>query len=121
MTEFAVPRGPVLCAYWEKARFSMIFGQWLITGAAGLVVATGTIGTAENLAMGLTDRQITDQVIQQIAVDDPTAATAVLVTTRNRVVTLSGGRLTPGDILAVTHAASDAHGVRGVDSHLTLT
>jgi osmotically-inducible protein OsmY len=96
----------------------MIVTQWIIAGSAGLVVSAGSVGTAENLAARMTDREVTEQVIARIAASDPSIASSIGVSTRAGVVTLTGPKLTPGDVLVVTRDADDTRGVVRVENRL---
>lgn len=98
----------------------MICSHWVLTGIAGLVVSAGSIVTGESVATKLTDGEITEGVMQRIAADDPSVASNILVSTHDGVVTLTGRKLTLGDILAVMRDATDAQGVVRVQSQLTL-
>jgi|HubBroStandDraft_2_1064218.scaffolds.fasta_scaffold1036580_1 osmotically-inducible protein OsmY len=98
----------------------MICSQWVLTSIAGLVVSVGSVATDENVATKLTDGEITAEVNQKIAMDDPSVASRILVSTHDGVVTLIGRKLSLGDMLAVTRDANDVQGVVRVDSRLTL-
>jgi len=98
----------------------MICTQWIIAGAAGVVISAGSVGTAENLARKLADAEITEQVMHKVATNDPSVASRVVISTHAGVVTLSGGKMTPGDILLMTRDATETAGVVRVEDRLTL-
>jgi osmotically-inducible protein OsmY len=64
------------------------------------------------------DRQITEQVKQKLAMNDPTVAPHIVVTTRDGVVTLMGTEVPKGEILNAMHDAESVNGVVRVDNRL---
>ena len=88
--------------------------------AAGLLVSTSLLAHAEDPGTKLTDEQITEQVKQKLAMDDPAVLPGLLVTTRDGVVTLKGKSMTTGGILDAVHDAQRVDGVVRVDNQLKL-
>jgi osmotically-inducible protein OsmY len=88
--------------------------------ASGLLASTSMLALAEDLGTKLTDQQITEQVKQKIAMDEPSAAPGILVTTRDGVVTLQGKTATKGSIIDAAHDAESVGGVVRVDNQLKL-
>lgn len=88
--------------------------------ASGLLLSTSLLVHAEDLGTKLTDEQITEQVKQKLAMDDPAAAPGILVTTRDGVVTLKGKVMTTGSILDALHDAESVGGVVRVDNQIKL-
>lgn len=98
----------------------MTCGQRMLIGIAGLVVAAGSVSTAESVATIVTDGEITQGLSRRIATDDPAVASSILIATQHGVVTLTGRKMTPGDILVVMGDATRSPGVVRVESELTL-
>jgi osmotically-inducible protein OsmY len=92
--------------------------QLMTVGFAGLLVAVGAIAKAEDLATTVTDEQITQQVKQKLATDEPAAAARIMVMTHDGVVTLMGRALRPADIATAVHDADRTDGVVRVDNRL---
>jgi osmotically-inducible protein OsmY len=91
----------------------------LLTMVATAVVASVPLLVhAETQGTKVDDQQITEQVKQKLAMDDPTVAPHILVTTRDGVVTLMGTEVPKGDILNVMHDAESVDGVVRVDNRL---
>jgi osmotically-inducible protein OsmY len=88
--------------------------------AAGLLASTSMLANAENLGPKLSDQQITEQVKQSLAMNDPAIAPSILVSTHDGVVTLQGRTMTKGNILAALHDAENVSGVVRVDNQLKL-
>jgi osmotically-inducible protein OsmY len=86
--------------------------------ATAFIASTPMLVHAENQVTRVDDQQITDQVKQKLAMDDPTMAPHILVTTRDGVVTLTGMEVPKGNILAAMHAAESVDGVVRVDNRL---
>jgi osmotically-inducible protein OsmY len=86
--------------------------------AATFVMSTPVLVHSEDLGTKVPDEQITEQVKQKLAMDDPTVASHILVTTRDGVVTLMGMQLQPQDILTAMHDAQSVDGVVRVENRM---
>ena len=86
--------------------------------ATAFIASTPLLVHAENQTTKVDDQQITDQVKQKLAMDDPSMAPHILVTTRDGVVTLMGTDVPKGNILGATHDAESVDGVVRVDNRL---
>jgi osmotically-inducible protein OsmY len=86
--------------------------------ATALVASTPMLVHAENQSSKVDDRQITEQVKQKLATDDPTVAPRIFVSSRDGVVTLMGTKVPKGDILNAMHDAESVDGVVRVDNRL---
>jgi osmotically-inducible protein OsmY len=92
----------------------------IAVATAGLLVSTSLLAHAEDPGTKLTDQQITEQVRQKLAMDDPAVAPGIFVTTRDGVVTLKGKAMTTGGIVDALHDAQSVDGVVRVDNQLKL-
>jgi osmotically-inducible protein OsmY len=92
--------------------------QMLNIAAAGLLVVTGGLAQAQDVATKLTDEQITQHVKEKLAADEPKVAARIMVMTHDGVVTLAGRALTPGDIQMAVQDANNTDGVVRVDNRL---
>jgi osmotically-inducible protein OsmY len=86
--------------------------------AAAIIASTPIFVHAENHGTKVDDQQITDQVKQKLAMDDPVVAPHIFVSTRDGVVTLRGTALPQGEIVSAMHDAESVDGVLRVDNHL---
>jgi osmotically-inducible protein OsmY len=86
--------------------------------AVAFIASTPMLVHAENQSTKVDDQQITDQVKQKLAMDDPTMAPRIFVSTRDGVVTLRGTQMPQGEIVSVMHDAQSVDGVVRVDNHL---
>ena len=85
---------------------------------AALVASTPILVHAESQSSKVDDQQITEQVKQKLAMNDPTVAPHIVVTTHDGVVTLMGTDVPKGDILNAMHDAERVDGVVRVDNRL---
>src|SRR5580704_8632297 len=91
----------------------------LITLAAtAFIASTSMLVHAATQTTKVDDRQITEQVKQKLAMDDPTVASRIFVSTHDGVVTLMGTEVPKGDILNAMHEAQSVDGVVRVDNRL---
>jgi osmotically-inducible protein OsmY len=86
--------------------------------ATAFIASTPMLVQAETQSTKVDDQQLTEQVKQKLAMNDPTVAPHVLVSARDGVVTLRGTQMSQGDILSVTHDAESVDGVVRVDNRL---
>jgi osmotically-inducible protein OsmY len=86
--------------------------------AATIVMSTPVVVQSEDLGTKVSDEQITAQVKQKLAMDNPTVAPHILVTTHDGVVTLMGMQLHPQDILTAMHDAQSVDGVVRVENRM---
>jgi osmotically-inducible protein OsmY len=86
--------------------------------AAAFIASIPMLVHAENQNTKVDDQQITEQVKQKLAMDDPTVAPRIFVSTRDGVVTLRGTAMPQGEIVSVMHDAESVDGVVRVDNHL---
>jgi osmotically-inducible protein OsmY len=86
--------------------------------ATAFIASTPLLVHAENPSTRVDDQQITEQVKQKLAMDDPAVAPHILVSTRDGVVTLMGTEVPKGDILNVIRDAENVDGVVRVDNRL---
>jgi len=86
--------------------------------ATAFIASTPMLVHAADQSTKVDDQQITDQVKQKLAMDDPTIAPRIFVSTRDGVVTLRGMDMPRGDILSATHDAESVDGVVRVDNRL---
>lgn len=86
--------------------------------ATAFIAATPMLLHAETQSAKVDDQQITDQVKQKLAMDDPAMAPHIMVSTRDGVVTLMGTDVPKGDILTAMHDAGSVDGVVRVDNRL---
>jgi osmotically-inducible protein OsmY len=92
----------------------------LITLAAtAFIASTSMLVHAENqTTIKVDDQHITDQVKQKLAMNDPTVAARIFVSTRDGVVTLMGMEVPKGNIVDAMHDAASVDGVVRVDNRL---
>jgi osmotically-inducible protein OsmY len=86
--------------------------------ATAFIASTPMLVHAATEGTKVDDQQITEQVKQKLAMDDPTMAPHILVTTRDGVVTLMGTEVPKGNILNAMHDAESVDGVVRVDNQL---
>ncbi|HTB65651.1 MAG TPA: BON domain-containing protein [Steroidobacteraceae bacterium] len=86
--------------------------------ATACIAATPLLLQAATQTTKVDDRQITEQVKQKLAMNDPTVAPHIVVTTHDGVVTLMGTDVPKGDILNAMHDAESVDGVVRVDNRL---
>jgi osmotically-inducible protein OsmY len=86
--------------------------------ATAFIASTPMLVHAENQSAKVADQQITEQVKQKLAMNDPIVAPHIVVTTRDGVVTLMGTEVPKGDILNAMHDAESVDGVVRVDNRL---
>jgi osmotically-inducible protein OsmY len=86
--------------------------------ATAFIASTPMLVHAESRNAKSNDQQITDQVKQKLAMDDPGIAPHILVTTRDGVVTLMGMAVPKDNILTAVHDAKSVDGVVRVDNRL---
>jgi len=90
----------------------------LLTVAVTGLVAASSFAVAEDVATSQIDAQITQQVQEKLATDEPSLSPHILVSTRGGVVTLAGPGMTPQDIDKAVRDASETAGVVRVDNRL---
>jgi osmotically-inducible protein OsmY len=90
----------------------------ITTLATAFIASTPMLVHAENRNAKSDDQQITDQVKQKLAMDDPGIGPHILVTTRDGVVTLMGMDVPKDKILTAVHDAKSVDGVVRVDNRL---
>jgi osmotically-inducible protein OsmY len=86
--------------------------------ATAFIASTPMLVHAVNQSSTVGDQQITEQVKQKLATDDPTVAARIIVSTSDGVVTLRGAPMPKGEIASVMHDAGSVDGVVRVDNHL---
>jgi osmotically-inducible protein OsmY len=86
--------------------------------ATAFIASTPMLVHAATEGTKVDDQQITEQVKQKLAMDDPTMAPHILVTTRDGVVTLMGTEVPKSNILNAMHDAESVDGVVRVDNQL---
>lgn len=86
--------------------------------ATAFIASTPILVHAESQSSKVDDQQITEQVKQKLAMNDPIVAPHIVVTTRDGVVTLMGMEVPKGDILNAMHDAESVDGVVRVDNRL---
>lgn len=86
--------------------------------ATAFIASTPMLVHAEDQSLKVNDQQITDQVKQKLAMDEPAMAPHIMVSTRDGVVTLMGTEMPLGDIMNATHDAQSVDGVVRVDNRL---
>jgi osmotically-inducible protein OsmY len=96
----------------------MIRNSLITMAATAFIASTPMLVQAENQSTKVDDQQITEQVKQKLAMDDPTMAPHIMVTTRDGVVTLMGTEVPKGNILNAMHDAESVDGVVRVDNRL---
>jgi osmotically-inducible protein OsmY len=96
----------------------MTHNQLMTVAFAGLLVAVGGLAKAEDVATKASDQQITKQVKEKLAADEPTVAPRIMVMTTDGVVTLLGRALNVGDIQTAVQDANATDGVVRVDNRL---
>jgi osmotically-inducible protein OsmY len=96
----------------------MIRNPLITVVATAFIASTPMLVHAENQSTKVDDQQITEQVKQKLAMDDPSMAPHILVTTRDGVVTLMGTEVPKGNILNAMHDAESVDGVVRVDNRL---
>jgi osmotically-inducible protein OsmY len=85
----------------------------LLVGASGLAVG-------EDAATKQIDEQITQQIQEKLATDEPSLTPHIVVSTHDGVVTLAGLGLTPEDVQTAVRDANDTGGVVRVENHLQV-
>jgi osmotically-inducible protein OsmY len=91
----------------------------LITLAAiACVASTPLLVHAATQTSKVDDQQITEQVKQKLAMDEPAMAPRIFVSTHDGVVTLRGMDMAQGDIVSAMHDAQSVDGVVRVDNQL---
>jgi osmotically-inducible protein OsmY len=89
----------------------------LLSGIAAVFLLTATALVQADEAG---DQQITQQVKEKIATNQPQIARRIEVTTHDGVVTLRGTTMTPLAMLGALHDAGSVQGVTKVDNHLSV-
>jgi osmotically-inducible protein OsmY len=93
----------------------------LVTFAvAGLLLGASGLAAADEDATTQIDEQITQQVQEKLATDEPSLTPHIVVSTHDGVVTLAGLGLTPEDVQMAVRDASDTGGVVRVENHLRV-
>jgi osmotically-inducible protein OsmY len=86
--------------------------------ATACIAATPLLLQAATQTTKVDDQQITEQVKQKLAMDEPATAPRIFVSTHDGVVTLRGMAMPQGDIVSATHDAESVDGVVRVDNQL---
>jgi osmotically-inducible protein OsmY len=86
--------------------------------ATAFIASTPMLVRAADQSTKVDDQQITEQVKQKLAMDDPAMAPRIFVSTRDGVVTLRGMDMPRGDILSAMRDAESVDGVVRVDNRL---
>jgi hypothetical protein len=102
-----------------KRRSDIMTRNPLITMVAtALIASTPLLVHAAAQTNKVDDQQITEQVKQKLAMDDPTVAPRIFVSTHDGVVTLRGTDMPQGEIVSAMHDAESVDGVVRVDNRL---
>jgi osmotically-inducible protein OsmY len=96
----------------------MTYKPLMTLAATALVASTTMLVHAKTQNAKVDDQQITEQVKQKLAMDDPAMAPHIMVSTRDGVVTLMGTEVPKGNILSAMHDAESVDGVVRVDNRI---
>jgi osmotically-inducible protein OsmY len=92
----------------------------VIFAAVGFVMAASGLAAAGDDATTQIDEQITQQIQEKLATDEPSLTPPIAVSTHDGVVTLAGLGLTPEDVQKAVRDANDTGGVVRVENHLRV-